>query len=59
MQRTVLRVTPLAEQGVAPLVPPLIDALDREYCFLSLIGVVELYSAYDKTSVAGVVGLGS
>jgi len=26
MQRTVLRVTPLAEQGIAPLVPPLIDA---------------------------------
>jgi hypothetical protein len=29
MQRAVLRVTPLAEQGIAPLVPPLIDALTR------------------------------
>jgi hypothetical protein len=27
MQREVLRVTPLAGQGIAPLVPPLIDAL--------------------------------
>jgi hypothetical protein len=27
MQRAVLRVTPLAGQGIAPLVPPLIDAL--------------------------------
>ena len=28
MQRAVLRVTPLAGQGIAPLVPPLIGALD-------------------------------
>jgi hypothetical protein len=27
MQRAVLRVTPLAEQGIAPLGPPLIVAL--------------------------------
>jgi hypothetical protein len=31
MQRAVLRVTSLAEQGIAPLVPPLIDAFDSQY----------------------------
>jgi ABC-type transport system involved in cytochrome c biogenesis permease subunit len=30
MQRAVLRVTLLAGQGIAPLVPPLIGALDRQ-----------------------------
>jgi hypothetical protein len=29
LRRTVPRVTPLAEQGIAPPVPPLIDALDK------------------------------
>jgi len=43
MQRTVHRVTPLAEQGVAPLGPPLIDALAcavlcrRIICFLNIL----------------------
>jgi len=34
MQRAVLRVTPLAGQGIAPLGPPMIDALGDGKHFL-------------------------